>query len=64
VTQIGQPRLVNLDSGKSPQQKQEADQRRKLLTEFSEGQRQRRHLQQENYSNAEIDEMVQVAQHK
>ena len=64
VTQIGQPRLVNLDSGKSPQQKQEADQRRKLLTELSEGQRQRRHLQLENYTNAEIDEMLKVAQHK
>ena len=64
VTQIGEPRLVNLDSGRSPQQKQEADQRRKLLTELSEGQRQRRQLQQENCTNSEIDEMLKVAQHK
>lgn len=64
VTQIGEPRLVNLDSGRSPQQKQEADQRRKLLTELSESQRQRRQLQLENYTNSEIDEMLKVAQHK
>ncbi len=64
VTQIGEPRLVNLDSGRSPQQKQEADQRRKLLTELSEGQRQRRQLQLENYTNSEIDKMLKVAQHK
>ena len=64
VTQIGEPRLVNLDSDRSPQQKQEADQRRKLLTELSESQRQRRQLQLENYTNSEIDEMLKVAQHK
>ena len=64
VTQIGEPRLVNLDSGRSPQQKQEADQRRKLLTELSESQRQRRQLQRENYTNSEIDEMLKVSQHK
>ena len=64
VTQIGEPRLVNLDSGRSPQQKQEADQRRKLLTELSETQRQRRQLQLENYTSSEIDEMLKVAQHK
>ncbi|KAL3130163.1 hypothetical protein ABBQ38_008472 [Trebouxia sp. C0009 RCD-2024] len=64
VTQIGEPRLVNLDSDRSPQQKQEADQRRKLLTELSESQRQRRQLQLQNYTNSEIDEMLKVAQHK
>ena len=64
VTQIGEPRLVNLDSDRSPQQKQEADQRGKLLTELSESQRQRRQLQLENYTNSEIDEMLKVAQHK
>jgi len=64
VTQMGEPRLVNLDSGRSPQQKQEADQRRKQLTELSDGQRQRRQLQLENYTHAEIDEMLKVAQHK
>ena len=64
VTQIEKPRLINLDSGRSPQQKQEADQRRKVLTELSEAQRQRRKLQLENYTNAEINEMLKVAQHK
>ena len=64
MTQIEEPRLIILDSGRSPQQKQEAEQRRKVLTELSEAQRQRRKLQLENYTNAEINELLKVAQHK
>ena len=44
--------------------RQKDDQRRKVLTDLSEGRRQRRQLQLENCTSAEIEEILKVVQHK